>query len=329
MSSTAMMAPTAAASGITLKDEFTGTSIERRAETATAAVAAQATAEIQAMYVVARQCPRNWLQVRSELLQHCQRTGFAEKARYGKPMGGKTIVGPSIRFAETCLQSMGNVRPKVSIIFDDPDKRVVQVSVTDLEKNVTHSSEIVIEKTVERKSVKTGQTIISQRPNSMGEITFLVGASEDELRTKQAALVSKELRTHALRIVPSDIIEECMERVVETLEDSDSRDPTASKKKLADAFMSIGVSPIGLQEYLGHSLETVSPAETVALRALFAAIKDGETTWNAALESNGKSTVVDAVPMTGSLKERMAKKLAKTEPIAAVPHDPVTGEVLA
>jgi hypothetical protein len=46
---------------------------------------------------------------------------------------------------------MGNVLPESTIIYDDPQKRIVRVTVTDLEGNVTFSKDVVLEETVERR----------------------------------------------------------------------------------------------------------------------------------------------------------------------------------
>ena len=48
--------------------------------------------------------------------------------------------------------------------------------------------------------------------------------------------------------------------------------------------------PATLKEYLGHDLSTCSPVELESLRDLWAAIRDGATTWADALaERRGAS----------------------------------------
>nr|NIU03565.1 hypothetical protein [Gammaproteobacteria bacterium]NIV50929.1 hypothetical protein [Gammaproteobacteria bacterium]NIX84839.1 hypothetical protein [Gammaproteobacteria bacterium] len=101
------------------------------AETASTAVAAQAAASVQARYVMALQRPRNIDQVRVDLLKECKRPGFARVAMYHKPIG-KGVTGPSIRFAEAAMRCMGNLMPEVATLYDDHDKRILRVSVTDL-----------------------------------------------------------------------------------------------------------------------------------------------------------------------------------------------------
>lgn len=266
----------------TVRSEFGAESRAIVAETASVAAAAQAKAQVEARYVMALQRPRDLDNVRVKLLRECTRPGFAAVARYRKPVG-QGVEGPSIRFAEAAMRALGNLLPEVSTVYDDRSKRIVRVSLTDLESNLTFSKDVVIEKTVERSFLKTGQEVIATRLNSQGKPVHLVHATDDDLLNKENALVSKALRTAALRVLPGDILEECMTKVQETLRAADAADPDAARKKLADAFAAINVQPASLAKYLGHELATVSPAELVELRAIYAAIKEGETTWHEAL----------------------------------------------
>src|SRR4051812_13196904 len=70
-------------------------------ETASSALAAAAEAQVKAQYLVALNRPRDLDNVRSLLLKECERSTFAAAAIYSKPVGGKKVTGPSIRFAES------------------------------------------------------------------------------------------------------------------------------------------------------------------------------------------------------------------------------------
>src|SRR6185436_4716998 len=113
-----------------------------RGEVASAAVAAKAEAIAKARYVMAYNRPRNINQARITILEACKRPAFAEVARYNKPVGGGTIDGFSIRFAEEAIKAMTNVAVDSTTLFEDSEKRIVQVSVTDLEANVTYGKDI-------------------------------------------------------------------------------------------------------------------------------------------------------------------------------------------
>jgi hypothetical protein len=269
--------------GTSQREDFDGIEVNRMAETASSAVAAQATAQIQARYIVAMKRPRDWDDVRVRLLKECKRRGFADVALYSLPRGGKKIEGLTIRFAEAALRCMTNMYPEQITVFDDAEKRIVQVSVSDLESNLTYSKQITVAKTVERSKPSDDGSFFSVRKNSRGVNVYTVPASEDDLLAKEGALVSKAIRTLTERILPGDIKDEAEELVRATLRDRATKDPDGERKAIADAFAGKGVMPSDLKEYLGHSLEQTSPAQLVELRELFTAIRDGEATFRDAL----------------------------------------------
>lgn len=317
-----------APAGATVTDGFGTQALARQAETAATAVAAQARAAVESRYIMAMQRPRDLDAARLAILKECKRPGFAAVARYRKPVGDG-IEGPSIRFAEAAIRCMTNMLPETATIYEDQEKRIVRVSVTDLEANVTYSGDVTIEKTVERTKLKDGQVPIRARQNSTGRTTYLVEATEDDLLNKQGALVSKQLRTLALRLIPGDILEEAMQQVMATLENEAAADPAATRKKLVDVFDSLGVKPSDLRDYLGHDLDAVLPAELVELRAVATSIRDGEAAWKETLENKLKSRAASA-DAPASLKDKARAKASAATPAAqakAPPHDPVTGEV--
>lgn len=252
---------------------------DRIAETAASTVAAQAAAQIQARYAIAMRQKRSVDQARAILLKDCKRPAFAESATYSKPVGGGTVRGFSIRFAEASARALGNLLTDTITVYDDGEKRIVRVTVTDLEANSSYGKDVSISKTVERRELRRGQTPIAKRTNSRGDTVYIVEASEDDLTVKENALVSKALRTLLLRHVPGDIIEDCERQVMETLSNQTAKDPEAEKKRLIDAFAVLNVMPKDLEDYLGHELGKTVPAELVTLRKVYTALKEGESTW--------------------------------------------------
>jgi hypothetical protein len=316
---------------MTQREEFGATETAIAAETASGAAAAQAQAAVQARYIMALRRPRDIDQVRVRLLKDCKRLRFAEVAKYRKPVGKKKnedtgkweqqfVEGPSIRFAEAALRALTNVYPEISTVYDDDRKRIVRVSVTDLESNLTYAKDVVIEKVVERSNAE-GRILISQRLNSWGKTTYTVVATDDELAMKESALVSKAMRQHALRIMPGDLVEEAMDLVYDTVHKGVADDPDAHRKKLVDAFFGLGVQPAQLAEFLGHELGTANPGEIVKLREIYATIRDGETSWHEVMEGREKAqaseqeTEAPAQPRTtADLAKRAKKKPADESP---------------
>src|SRR5262249_40368126 len=133
--------------------------------------------------------------VRVRLLKECDRPGFATVARYSIPRAGKKIEGPSIRFAEAMVRSMGNLDITTDAIYDAPDKRILRVAVVDLETNASYSADVTVEKILERSELRPGQEAIGTRTNSAGRPVYLVAADEGDLLMKQNGLVSRAVRT--------------------------------------------------------------------------------------------------------------------------------------
>lgn len=258
-------------------------------ETASTAVAAQSKAMVEARYIMAMRRPRNWDQVRQDLIAECKRPSFAnnKSAFYRKPIG-QGVEGLGIRFVEVALRCMTNVLVETSMIFEDDAKEVHRVSVTDLESNLTYPLDVRVAKTVERSKPMDDGSYISVRKNSYNKNVFTVPATDDDLLNKRAAQISKAIRTLGLRIIPGDLQDEAEYIIKAVRTDEAARDPGAERKRIADAFAEIGVKAADLVAYLGHSLDACSPTELVELRSVYGTIKDGEATWKSFVENKAE-----------------------------------------
>lgn len=256
-------------------------------EIATSASAALAKATIEAKFVIALQRPRSVLAARASILDACRRQAFAEGAMYRKKQGRKEVNGRwednyveglSIRFAEQALNAWKNVDVTSTTVWEDENNRLVRITVTDLETNLSYSDEAMMAKTVERKKVKEGQEVIGERETSEGGKVYIVRCTDEELQNKVNSAKSKSIRNSGLRLIPQDILEEAEAAIRETAEKGGT-DPKGQTKRIVDAFHAIGVSAIELQAYIGHSLEQLQPKELGELRSIHSAIKDGEARW--------------------------------------------------
>lgn len=286
-------------------------------ETASSFVAAQAKALVEARYVIALRQPRNWDQVRQDILRDCRRPAFAhnKSAYYKKPIGAG-VEGLGIRFVEVALRNMRNILVETNMIYEDVEKEVQRVTVTDLESNITYPLDVRVSKTVERSKPMDDGSYISMRTNSQGRKTYTVPGTDDDLLNKRAALISKAIRTLGLRIIPGDIQDEAEETIKSIRMDSAAKDPDGERKKIVDAFGELNVRAGDLIAYLGCPLEQCSPAQIVGLRGLYGAIKDGETTWREVIDNapDKTPTAVDDInakvaagkgkpaPVTGAAK---------------------------
>jgi len=310
MSNTAMTTVQDAglAAGTEQSQGFGTKAMARAGETASAAVAAQARASVEARYVMAERNPRDIMTTRAKLLKACDRPGFAKSAIYSLPRGDKPIRGETIRFAEEAARALGNILCESVIAFDDHERQIVRVVVTDLESNLTYPQDIMVEKVVERSKLREGQEPMGTRTNSFGKRVFLVPATEDELLMKRNALTSKAIRTGILRILPGDIREEARARCEATAAKATEDDPESERKWVADAFADLGIMPDQIAEYLGHTLDRAVPAELVKLRQIGQGIAEGRGTWAQVIEAKATRTA-EAKPEASKAAQGVREKL--------------------
>lgn len=268
-------------------------------ETAVMAAAARERAMIEARVALAIRRPRDVEDFRVRLLHECKRPGFAASSYYEIPFGDTTARGWSIRFAETAMRLFGNMAAGTAIVHDSPARVVVRVEVVDYEGNGTWTHELTIDKYVERKKPKQGQSILGQRRNSGGELVYLVEPAPNELMGKINGQVSRAVRTLILRQLPGDVLEAARAAVVATLDGEAKADPDAVKRGIVDSFATLGIMPRDLVEYLGHGLEALQPAEMTNLRMAFAAIRSGETTWAELLDAKRPDGTASAPASAG------------------------------
>jgi hypothetical protein len=304
-----------------IRKEFASTeTVQARNETAASAVAAQARAMVESRYVMALRKPRNWDQVRLDIIKECRRPSFAhnKSALYNKPIG-KGVEGLGIRFVEVALRCMTNVLCESVMVYADEEREIHRVSVTDLENNNTWPMDVTVSKTVERQKPSDDGSYISVRKNSYGKLTYTVPATDDDLLNKRLALISKALRTAGLRVIPGDLQDEAEEIIRAIRLDAAAKDPDAERKKISDAFATLGVKATDLHEYLGHPLDGCTPTELVDLRGLYGALKDGEATWKTVMENKqaqaGGATPADPITKTGAagLKAAVAAGAEKSK----------------
>lgn len=280
-------------------------------ETASNVLAAQAKAQIEARYMVAMSRPRDWDRVRQDLKKECSRPSFANNTStyYKKPVGGGSVTGLGIRFAEVAIRCMTNVLVETTMIFEDEQKEIHRVSVTDLESNTTYPQDVKINKTVERQN-SAGREIVSERINSQNKKVFVVVATEDEMLNKRNSAISKAIRNSALRIIPGDLQDEMEQLILQVRQTGLREDPELYKKQIIDSFANIGVTVANLSAYLGCPVAQCSPAQIEDLRLVFGAIKTGETTWQAVIANKEEEDISSGKKSAASDINAVNQKIA-------------------
>lgn len=306
------------------------------------AAAAQVKALVEARCVMALNRPRVLEQVRQDLLKECSRPSFAledvkgkgNSALYRRPIGGGSAVeGLGIRFAEVALRCYGNVMADSFAIQETAESIEKYCFVLDIETNISWGDTVRVAKTVERKKLKEGQTAIKSRRNSSGEIVYVVEADEDALITKEAALVSKKMRTLTLRLIPGDLQDQCIEMIKATREKDVVDDPDAAMRRVADGMALQNVTVVMLEEFLDHPIAQCTPAEIVNLQSLYGALRDGDSTWAEIMENaeelrkTKKSESKKPAKGNEAAREKVAEQQKTTPTKTAAPKKP-TPEVV-
>ncbi len=303
-------------------------------EVATAAVTAREVALIRAGMEWALSFPRSWDKVREKLEADCKRESFAEVAEYSKPQGKdkKTgeqlyVAGPSIRFVESAMRYMGNLRCTRTVVVDNDEKRILEVGVHDLENNLLHSVPVTINKTVERLKVYDDQVVISFRPNHDGNKLFKIKSWDDVVVNNEANQAAKAQRGCGLKIMPADLVEDMMDIVHATMEAAAAKDPKKALSKLVASFDKVGVTVADLEKYLKHPLAAgISTDELKNLRLIFTGIKEEVTTWKEVIEGAGSTQEGEKKTGVAGLKEKIADKKAAVTG-SAKPAEPVAGNI--
>ena len=256
-------------------------------ENAALAMAAAQKATVEARYKMALARPRDLDIVRQAMLKDANRSSFARVAIYHKPIG-KGVEGPSIRFVEAAIRNMTNILTETTTISEDDERRVIRVAVSDLETNTYFSQDVTVTKTVERSKLPQGEKPIRMRTNSYGKPVYILHGTDDDILNKQNALISKAVRTLGLRLIPGDLVDEALCFVRQTMAKEDAQNPDMAKNRIIDAFAQLGVQVEQLKEYVGHELSALDPSELQTLRAIYSAIKDGETSWKAVMDDKAE-----------------------------------------
>ncbi len=305
-------------------------------EVGVAAATARAVEEVRALFVVAASRPRDMDVVRQKLLRECKRPGFAESATYTLPFGEEKASGPTIRFAEAALAAMGNCHVESTVIYDDLEKRMIRVRVMDLESCVPYVREVVVDKTVERRFLRKGQTPLSVRVNASGKKVYTVKASEPDLLAKVGREESKALRTLAMRLLPGWLRDEALATLEHTIANKAAEDPDAFRRKLVDAFQAVGIDVAAIKG-AGYDLGRATPAELAELRSIYQALRDGDLVWEDVVAMKNGSDAGEGedrkAPPAGAkkLREALSKakerreadaKVVETEPLSGPEPDP-------
>lgn len=234
----------------------------------TGTVAMLAAAEIDQQISTAKKYPRSLQSFRQEAMSMVTLNELvAQECIYSLPRDGKTIEGPSARFAEIIVSAWGNCRSGARIVNEGNEFVTAQGVCHDLQRNVSITFEI--------------QRRITNRQGRR--------FSADMIAVTGNAASSIALRNAILKVVPkafwSDIYQAARQTVMGDFSTLANRRDNAIK-----AFVAYGVSKEQIFEVLGlKGVEDIGLEHLVTLGGILTAIKEGDTTPEQAFGSHKQS----------------------------------------
>ena len=225
--------------------------------------------EIDQQIATAHRYPRSIKRFRDESLQMVTlNERIAESCIYALPRDGKTIEGPSARFAEVVASAWGNCRAGARVVSEHGDFVTAQGVFHDLERNVAITYEV--------------QRRITDKNNRRYK--------PDMIGVTANAACSVALRNAILKGVPKAFWDDMYQAARQTVM-GDVKTLANRRADAVKAFQAFGISEIQILSKLEVAgIEDVTLEHLVILRGLLTAIKEGDTTPEQAFESSGTST---------------------------------------
>ena len=216
--------------------------------------------EVQAMVLVARQCPRDEFKARQRIIDAAKRISLAETALYAYPRGGQIVKGPSIRTAETIAKYWGNIAFGTKELSQDNKSHVSEIMAYawDLETNTRQEKVFTVPHKRDKKGVKGGELLLE--PRDIYELTANMGA--------------RRVRACILGVIPADIVEDFIAECNKTLA-GDNKEPLKDRvMKMIKYFESLGVTQEMIEKRLGCKADAFIEKHLVDLKAIALSIKD-------------------------------------------------------
>jgi hypothetical protein len=216
----------------------------------------RAIAEVQAAMVIARSNPRDERTAIDRILNACQRQRLAEQAVYSYSRGGSEISGPSIRLAEALAQNWGNIQFGIREIEQRNGESTVQAFAWDVETNVRREMTFSVPHT---RHTKKGSYRLED-PRDIYETVANNGA--------------RRLRACILAVIPVVVVDMAVEQCEVTMR---ARADVSGEaiQKMVQAFQAYGVVQQQIETRIQRRLDSIQPAQVVALKKIYASLRDG------------------------------------------------------
>ncbi len=267
--------------------------------------------DIDQQIATAHKYPRSIKQFRDQSLQLVTLTeAIAQECIYALPRDGKTIEGPTARFAEIIASSWHNCRAGARVVSDTGDFVTAQGVFHDLENNVAITYEVQ-RRVVDKQGRRYKPDMIGVTGNAASSIA---------------------LRNAILKGVPKALWNDLYQAARKCVM-GDFKTLANRRAGAIEQFQAYGVSKEMICATLGVAgVEDIGLEKLVVLAGLLTAIKDGDTTVEQAFGGDKGSTVQQPVAKGATVAAATAPTATTAEPAASSsattekPKDPGIGE---
>lgn len=215
----------------------------------------RAVAEIQAALTVAVRRPRDEIQCLDRIKNACQRPRLAERAEYSYSRGGSDISGPSIDLLTEIARHWGNLQFGFRELSQRNGESEVEAFAWDLESN---SKRTVVFTVPHVRVTKSSRTVLTD-PRDIYETV--------------ANNAQRRVRACLEAVIPSDIVDEALDQVHETLKANANVTPEGIKS-LVEAFGKIGVTRQQIEARIQRAITAIAPAQLISMRRIYKSIVD-------------------------------------------------------
>jgi len=254
--------------------------------------------EIDMQIATAKKYPRSIKQFQDEALQMATLTeDIAGECIYSLPRSGKSIEGPSARFAEIVVSAWGNARAGARVISEDDRFVTAQGVFYDLQRNVSITFEV-------------RRRITDKYGNRY---------KDDMIGVTSNATCSIALRNAILKGIPKVFWKEIYLESRRTAI-GDAKTLATKRAAMIDAFGKMGIVPLMIFTLLEIEGETDITLDHLALlRGTYTAIKEGDTTIEQVFDDVSQSGAKAARSPLNDKVESDGKGKQESPPMSAPP----------
>lgn len=255
---------------------------------------AQERAAIDTQVATAKKYPRNLTKVRlNSVAIATMNKETAEACRYAKPVGGKSITGPSVHLARIVCQQYGNIRVQQRI-KQITDKSIIAEAVAfDMETNYAVC-------------VEARRSILDKKGNRY---------TESVIETNAMAILAIAERNAILKVVPKSIIDSVYDEAFKCANGdlSDNAKLLQARDKAFEYLKTeYGATEAEVLNCLGIKTKEAVKAEHIAdLRGYVQALKDKEITAAELFKRNAERAATDEKVIEQRDPEPQAKAAAQ------------------